>query len=313
MPRQIARKRTITFPLSGWIDSYLLSVESGLPSGGTVPHYRGVLTRWSEWAEEQGYEELAALETRALQMYIKHLQEKPVRPYRPDERLSVGTIIHNMRVIRIFANWLLSENELETDPFARLKLPRPPKRQPKPLSDEEKTALLRTCDADKSVWGRRDLAMVLVLLDTGLRVSELISMQTDSITPKGSVTVIGKGDKQRTVQVSEKTRSALFRYVRQRNDPHDCLWVGRNGPLTTGGVEYMTRRRSREAGIRSVHPHLLRHTFAVDYLRAGGDVYSLKALMGHESLQMLMRYVAFAEVDLQEKHRSYSPVKRLKW
>ncbi len=306
----------LIFPLSGWIEGFILSVEAANRSPRTVQFYRGHLRNFAWWADQQGYRELAALEPRALRLFIRYLQTTDERWasdwHRSKVALSPSSVHGYVRSLKAFCTWLVEEGELEETPFRKVKTPSVPKRQPVPLTDEELQALLAACPRNE-LAGVRDAALILVLLDTGLRLSEVLRIQPDSITPTGSLRIIGKGDKERTVQVGTKARRALSRYRSHRQDSLPCMWVGKAGPLGIEGVSKILKRRSREAGIRPVNPHLLRHTFAVRWVRSGGDLFTLQRLLGHTTLQMVSRYVNLADADLADKHRRHSPADGLKW
>ncbi len=157
----------------------------------------------------------------------------------------------------------------------------------------------------------------MMMLDTGLRVSELVHLKpTDIDMETGSVTVThGKGGKQRVVRIGFKTQKALWRYIKRwRHGYSDGLFLNRSSePLDVRGVTLMVRRISKEAGVEGVHVHRLRHTFAISFLRTGGDVFTLQYLLGHSTLQMVQRYLQSLNADdAMNAHRRFSPMDNLK-
>lgn len=131
----------------------------------------------------------------------------------------------------------------------------------------------------------------------------------------GSLLVRGKGRKERIAPMSPTTAKAVWDYVqRERGNSHSPVvflsWQG--DPITESAIQQMLRRRSREAGIRHVNPHLLRHTMTRDWCRAGGPLHALQTLLGHSSPIMTLRYGTMFSNDTTELHRQYSPVERLK-
>ncbi len=328
-----------TFPLSGWIEGFILSAEAAGLSSRTVSFYRNNLRRFCWWCDQQGYEELQALEPHALRLFIRYLQTSQQRwgcDTQPatQKRLAPASVHAYVRALKAFCTWLVEEGALDVTPFERVKTPLVPSKQPTPLTDEELNALLQSCKLARvsgspysgklaaaglrwaetaEMHSARDLALVLTLVDSLLRVSELLSIQRKTITPSGAFTVLGKGRKERMVQVSQETRRALWKYERLRTDAHEALWVGTRGPLGKEGIEDILEDRSRMAGIRHVNPHLLRHTGAVRFLRNGGDPLTLMRLLGHTSLDMTKRYVKLADTDIAESHRKHSPLKGLRW
>lgn len=312
---EIARMDTLTMQLRGWIEDYLLDLQTAGRSPHTVATYRAALEHLAYWSEREGFEGLDALQARALKRYTRHLQTATERwgdpTRRPSRPLSASSVRYYVTVAKGFSRWLVQQEVFERDPAGNAAAPRAPKRQPRPLTDEELQALAAACRADRALAGARDLAIVVTLVDTGLRVSELVKMPT-AIQPSGAVTLIGKGDKERTVYLGGEARRAILRYLRRREYPHELLWLGPQGPLTPDGVRQMLTRRSSQAGIRHVNPHLLRHTFAVDFLRNKGNMLALMKLLGHTSLSMTQRYVNLADADLAAMHRESSPADRLK-
>ena len=122
----------------------------------------------------------------------------------------------------------------------------------------------------------------------------------------------GKGGKGRFVYVEKFTRRELWRYLTQREDGEDQdapLFVARNDKrLNNNSLRLVLNRLGVKAGVPNVHPHRFRHTFAIEFLRAGGDVFSLQKLLGHSTLDMVKNYVAIAQIDIQNAHRRASPV-----
>jgi integrase/recombinase XerD len=160
----------------------------------------------------------------------------------------------------------------------------------------------------------RDRAIVLGLLDTGCRAAELCALAVGDVDMKTGAVQIrrGKGDKGRTVYLGNLAREALWRYVSKRRDarPDDPLFeTTKHGPMDRNALRKMLLGAGQRAEIvEPVTPHRLRHTFAITYLRNGGDVYTLQRLLGHSSMDMVRRYLALAQTDIAEAHRRASPV-----
>lgn len=165
---------------------------------------------------------------------------------------------------------------------------------------------------------RRDRALILTLLDTGLRASELCALKVGDLDPRtGRVEVKhgthggAKGGKGRAVFLGKAARRAVWRYLAEREDGDDAdapLFLGKfNRPLNKDALRHLIVSPGRKAEVKKCHPHRFRHTFAITYLRSGGDVFTLQALLGHSTLDMVRRYARIAEIDLQDAHRRASP------
>lgn len=168
--------------------------------------------------------------------------------------------------------------------------------------------------------GFRDWVMILALLDTGLRANELVSLSLDNINlDDGIVKVYGKGAKERIVPIGARVQRATWKYLqRYRSQPANplctSLFLTRNGePITVNRLETIIENYGRKAGIEGTRcsPHTFRHTFAISYLRNGGDVFSLQRILGHSSLETVRIYINLAEADVKACHRKFSPADNL--
>ena len=154
-----------------------------------------------------------------------------------------------------------------------------------------------------------------------MRASELCALRKcDLDMSLGRATVMGKGQKQRTVFLGRTTLKTLWQYLReQKRDDKDPIFLSDRGgmageSLTRSGLLQLIERLGIAAGIKQVRcsPHTFRHTFAVDFLRNGGNSFSLQQLLGHCDMHMTARYVNVAQADIENQHRRYSPADRIK-
>lgn len=172
--------------------------------------------------------------------------------------------------------------------------------------------------AKRSQQPRRNEALVLFLLDTGLRASELCSLRLRDMDLQGHrCTVLGKGNKRRTVPFGGTATKALWQYLREdpRDDDDPVFFSERSRePLKRSGLRQLLERLGKAGRIEVTRcsPHTLRHTFAAEFLRAGGNVFTLQQLLGHTTLSMTNRYVALAQADIEAQHRQFSPADRLR-
>jgi site-specific recombinase XerD len=222
------------------------------------------------------------------------------------------------RALQQLFTWCLDEEELDASPMAKMRPPVVPERPVPVLGEEKARAPLKACAGSGFVM-RRDTAIVRLLPDTGMRLSELAKLRVDDVDLGDDVAIVtGKGRRPRACPFGSRTAQALDRYMRARpRHPQaglPALWLGANGraAMTDNGIAQLIRKRGREAGIEGLHPHMLRHTFAHAWLAEGGNEGDLMRLAGWKSRQMLNRYGASAaDQRAREAHRHHGLGDRL--
>jgi len=228
---------------------------------------------------------------------------------------SPATASVRFRALQQFFSWLVDEEEIPTSPMAKLRPPKLPEQLTPVLDEASIRALLKVC-AGKDFGSLRDTAIVRLFLDTGMRLDELAKLRVDDVDLDydNTATVLGKGRRPRVCPFGAKTAQALDRYLRQRARQKRAdvpkLWLGVNGrgAMTDNGIAQVIRKRGAEAGIKGLHPHMFRHTFAHEWRMAGGDDDSLMRLVGWRSRQMLHRYGASAaDARAREAHQRLMP------
>lgn len=258
-------------------------------SPNTLRLYGQAVTFFSRWLEDQEREAaLDQLNRPAIREWLAQLSDN----HEP------GTVKIRYRGLFRFCVWLIDEGELDENPMSTLS---PPTLKMKPvpvLGDDELARLLKACSG-KTFEDRRDEAMIRLLLDCGLRVSELCGLSVAGVDlDQGMALVRGKGSKVRPVYFGARTVRAVDRYTRMRSGHRwahlDALLLTQRGALSTDGARERIKIRGAQAGIAALHPHRFRHTFAHDFLMAGGQERDLKRLAGWSSDVMLERYGASA-------------------
>lgn len=241
---------------------------------------------------------------------------------------SERTIQTYARSARAFFHWLVRRSTLDINPFDRVAFPKVGRPLIQTITTEEFERLLLACAPPNEMGpfaeraAVRNRAILWLLYDTGIRVSELINLRLSDFDRKhGVVTVLGKGSKERRVALGQNCLRNLFYYLdKHRPDEEELAEWGSAGedhlflsetrqPLTKNGMEMLFKRLKARAGItdKRISPHILRHTFAINYLVKSNDPFSLQELLGHEDLTTVQNYMHMNDTILQEQKRKYSP------
>lgn len=302
-------------PLDRLVEEYLLVCRTEGKSPKTLRGYREKLGRFCRWLNGN----LGDFTLQAVRTYIGELQgarKYEGHPYSPvqDAGLSSVTIKGHVVVLKGFATWLCEEEYTDENVLGRLKPPKAARKVMATLSESEVSKIL-SCIERGTLTGHRNEAIVLLLLDTGLRCAELVGLRMDDLfLGDQCLKVMGKGQKERIVPFGDRTARALLRYLNLRPQVHGCGKVFFNrdgGPLTENAVKMVFERLAVKAGIPRLHIHLLRHTMATNYLVSGENPIKLQRILGHETLEMTRRYVDMVAVQLAVTESRQSPVDRM--
>ncbi len=277
----------------------------------TVENYRRYLTRFFEFASISHTNEINEENVRAFRLY---LNRQPGRKERGQQVSSMKRKTQNYHLIalRMFLKWLTKRGIKVLAP-EKIELAKTSLRQIEALNEDELTRMFRVAKKYP-----RDYAILQLLYSTGLRVSELCSLNRDIDLSKDELTIRGKGDKLRVVFLSEEAKRAVKHYLETRTDMDEALFV-QEGPramkrreenvslrLSPRSVERRMKRIAIEAGIsKRVTPHMIRHSFATDLLRNGADIRSVQMMLGHSNISTTQIYTHVTNKQLREVHKKF--------
>lgn len=290
-----------------------LEVERG-SSPLTLRNYRHYLKRFSGWLKSQG-----------IRQDLKDINQETVRQFRvylsrlPDGQggnISRKTQSYHVIALRSFLKWLI-KNDYQVMAPDKIDLPKIEERQVKFMSGEQVDRLLNAPGLSK-ITGKRDKAILEMFFSTGLRVSELVSLDRDKVDlDRREFGVIGKGGKARVVFLSNRASEWVKRYLEEREDKYAPLFIRHKGKVdpTTSGSHMRLSPRSVQRMIKKyvrkiklpvdVTPHVLRHSFATDLLMAGADIRSVQEMLGHKNIQTTQVYTHVTHRHLKNVHDSF--------
>ena len=310
------------------LDGFLFTLKADGYSPATVDLYRIMLNTLAGFLQDQEVSEIAPND---LTRYFTYLRGDytPRRQGGNDAPLSGSTLQNHWKTIRRFFRWAEEEFGLKSRPDARLKLPPNNPRAIMPLSEEEVKALVdgaqysRQAETNnrhafrmKRQTAERDTALIVLLLDTGISSGEIGRLNIKDVDlESGEIFVVPYGSSQRktkshVIPLGKATRRVLSRYLTTR--PEACqeeplfLTTSRRR-MNASAIRLLLKDMGDKAGVRNCHPHRLRHTFAVEYLRNDGDIFTLQMILGHSSLDMVRHYLQLVKADAKNAHRRASP------
>lgn len=287
--------------LSELITAFLLERKSRGLQPRSIDFYKMHLKYFSAWAGPH-VTQLDQLTPVLIRGYLLHLDESGHKP----------NYAHGFyRSIRAFFKWLEFEDLItaQDNPMRKVKAPKVPTEPLQPIPLDDIRAMIATCKGGEFT-AERDKSIILTLLDTGARATELLSINaTDCNFLTGDILIRrGKGAKPRTVFVGKVTRRALRAYAKLRKDDNPALFVtDEGGRLTYNGLRAIMTRRAQLAGIDPPALHGFRRTFTINMLRMGADIISISRLLGHNDMQQVLKYARQNADDLRDVHNKNSP------
>ena len=278
------------------IDDFLshLQVERRM-SAHTLDAYCRDLAALSAWAGKQGIDDVARLQTEQLRAFIAAEHRRGLAPKSLQRRLSA---------CRSYFQWLLKHGRIAVNPAAGIRAPKAPRKLPQLLDADEATRLVEL--PTDAPLGLRDRALLELFYSSGLRLGELCALRWHDLDLEaGLVTVLGKGNKQRSVPVGSHARRALDAW-RADTGAADAapVFPGRGGkPISQRAVQLRIKQLAQRQGLfKRVHPHMLRHSFASHMLESSGDLRGVQELLGHADIATTQIYT---HLDFQHLAKVY--------
>ena len=256
---------------------------------------------------------------------LDFISKQQVETFLSIQNVSKKTLLNYHVGLSALWTWAVNEGIAKTHTLHQVERAKPEKRSINPYSMTDVRSMLAVLQHSRSYNrlgkkesmhslpnAERNRMIILILLDTGIRASELCELRIHQVDVRNNrITVFGKGSKERTLPFSSRTGQAIWRYLATRNDAAagDFLVVSQlDRPFERDELRWTLTRIGNRAGVGGVNVHRFRHTFAITYLRNGGDPWSLQMMLGHSTMEMVKNYLALAQADLEKNHKIASPV-----
>lgn len=257
-----------------------------------------------------------------LRRYIRKLQTRPRWQNHPTikgehGKLSPDSVASYVRSIKSFWSWLSREAFIEDNTIKGVKTPQVSHRIVNTFTPEQVKQLLSAVPRNNH-GGYRDYAVILLLYSTGPRISEALELKYQNVDfNSGNIKILGKGARERMLAMPPTLYKAMHKFAQKwrPQQASDYFFVTDDGrQLSRFTFEHKIHAYGEAAGITGVHcrPHVLRYTFAIEFLRNGGDIFSLQKILGHSTLEMTRRYARLADRDVEGKLKTFSPVEKLR-
>lgn len=282
------------------MEYFLIEQEIKGNTKKTIEGYRCFLTSFINYLQTESnisdVNDLTIMHINKYQLYISRKKTERNK----NKELSRRSVQTYIRHLKVFMGFLEAQEIIQTDIQRKIQLPKAEKPVIEILTDDEIMALL-SCFG-KSELSRRNVAMICLMLDCGLRLEEVTHIKASDVNmDKGYICIMGKGRKGRIVPIGAKVRRAMMNYVYKRrmaDNPDDNEYyflTKERKPITCDTIRNLMHRLKKKTSITRLHAHLLRHTFATNYLIHGlGDVYELSMLLGHADIKITERYLHIA-------------------
>jgi integrase/recombinase XerD len=289
-----------------------LEMELGL-SPNTLDAYRRDLRDFAGFCE-QANASLTSIDATQLGKYLQHLQV--------DRKLATTSVIRHIASLKMFFRFATARGYASADPTKLLEPPHTWKKLPDVLGKEQMNALLAAAGTEETNrLAKRDKAIIELFYASGLRASELAELSLEDLHfDLGVIRILGKGQKERIVPMGQQAMAAINDYVStlrptlaavkttRTKASHSRLFLTRSGgPMTRIVLWQLVQKLSRQAGLRRIHPHTLRHTFATHLLSGGADLRIVQELLGHSNVATTQIYTHVDADRLKEVHKKHHP------
>jgi site-specific recombinase XerD len=296
------------------IEEYLLTCQLDNKSATTHATYQGRLKLFCQYLISSKLPlTISGINKRCIQFFIIYLKQRTTKQGKPLKDTVVNAYY---RTLHSFFVWCLEENLIEHSPMDGMHPPAFTKPEIRPFSEQDIHNLLILCQGNSYIE-IRNKALILLDIDTGLRLSELANILFEEIDLNtGYITVLGKGKKRRVVRMGINTRKAVMRYLRLRNPKYPQLWqTEERRPLTRWGIRLAIERLCDRAKITDARgsTHTFRHSAAMFSLRNGADIKDVQQMLGHSKIKTTAdTYLAAFDSEMAAKrHEKFSPVDNL--
>ncbi len=276
------------------ISEFIIDQKIRGNSKNTLSYYRYVLKKFVSMGAVFDTDQITLNTCRDFYIYLS------------EQNINSVSVQSYIRGFRAYLSWLYNCGYTSVDLPAKFKLPKARRDVIDILTDKELSILIHSFG--DSLLDIRNLCICSLMFDCGLRLNEVVQIRISSLhLEERYLIVLGKGNKQRYVPIGENTFILLCKYISIR-PRGDMLFLTLNGDaITEATIKLLFRRLKVKTGISRLHPHLLRHTFATKYLENGGNIYSLQAILGHSSLDMVKRYLHLANSRIRSDFGKFSP------
>lgn len=317
------------------IDDFMLYCESKGLSKKTMASYEQTLKLFAIYLENE-YEitDATKVKPEIVRKYIKYLQERgkytivskeqnkrfnnPERRIDYGKKISVSTVNNYIRNIKVFYSYLFEERIIKTNPMTKIKQLKNNRKPQEFLSDEDFVRLLKSIDTTK-FHEYRDYIVIQLIIDTGMRIGECLSITTDDIDLNQRCILLPakntKGKKDRYVFFSPKMGQELRRWLQYKDryvNSYYLFCTKRGNNLAIGTFEVNFKNYGKRIRVE-VNPHMLRNNFAKRFLMAGGDIYTLSRLLGHSSVTVTEKaYLDLTDDDIRQNYQRFSPLSNMR-